>query len=304
MLSILLGCATTRAQFNSFAEGFTPSQGSEGLSSSIPDLRISGIGSLNQVTDSADNAASANVLAEFNLINFKIGGNTIEKALRFNMNFNVNAELGQQPRDSVFLSQVFFPDRSRIGFGAGIGTDMWRFITTGWTDAYSQDKVHIIEQDKKFSYLRVEPALEYSYARWNLRSTDIVQAPDTLTLPDTVSVLERIQTSQWNFGFRIWYTMHSGDNTFGFMLYPHVRSQTISDATMPVFSEVFREKVNGDKVPQSLTFWGLTAALQLNKVQFSFTYSELGQQAWINDNNVSGGVFLLKVSVVSDLLQF
>ena len=83
MITIVLECASARAQFNSFAEGYEPQGGSKGLSASIPDLRISGIGSLNQVTDSADNAASANVLAEFNLIDLKFGGGTVEKAIRF-----------------------------------------------------------------------------------------------------------------------------------------------------------------------------------------------------------------------------
>lgn len=293
------------AQLNTFAEKFSfDATKSLGLSEQIPNLRISGIGSLSQITDSADNGASANILAEFNLLDFKVNQVPMKNMLRLYLNFNVNAELNTTDRDSLRLSDIYFPDRSSVGFGAGVSTDLWRYIAAWNSGTYSVDKVHRLDNNDKHDYFRMEPVIEYSYSRWNLRSQYILNLGDSLLPPDTVLSIDRIQTSQWNVGVRCWYTMSSGDNVFGFLLYPHVRWQTVTDATLPVYIDLFRSKSATDVTPQSLSFMGMTIGLQINKVQFTFTYNELAQQVLINDRDVSGGVFLIKVTVVSDFLQF
>lgn len=310
MLLVALLCGTVvTAQVNSFAEKFQYDANKQSVAASIPSLRISGIGSLTQVSDSADNGASANIMAEFNFLDVKTKRSSpapydLNKLLKFYMNFNINATLETTQRDSIRLSDIFFQDKSKVGFAMGLSTDLMRLGTAKKDWKYSMDKVHSLDANDKFDYFRLEPVIEYSYARWNLRSTTILPSTDSLTMPDTIPISDRIQTSQLNVGLRLWYTLHSGNNTFGFLIYPHLRAQTVTDATMPVFENLFAQQATTEVVPQSLTFFGLTAGLQINKVQFTFTYNELLQQVLINDRDVSGGVFQLKVSVISDFLDF
>lgn len=333
-LVILLGLLCTpllnhaQSSSNTFTE--TQKDTAKTPASEIPFFRLSGIASLSDLAGLGEPGATGKVLGEFNLFD------TPKKPglVNFSLEYNIGADLTIQDRDSVPLANMFIQDKSRQAFQAGLSFDLLRIGRVADRDgagkkirptgatwqsrnaarramrsarplrAGTMDRVQIATRGGKQgqTYFRITPSLDYAYSGWRLKSAVI--GADTVN-PDTSFVIDRIQTSQWFFGFKMWYTVIRDDNTFGIQLYPFVRTQIVSDATYPEFSEIFRgAAANGTEVPQHLDFWGVTLGLQLNKFRVSFTYHDLLNAKSITDRNVTGGVFLISVSTIANFIDF
>jgi hypothetical protein len=253
----------------------------------IPYFAISGLGSISSTSDQIKNVdPAANIGCNISLQKYR--------AWTFYLNYNIGTNIDTTSKDSLSLPGIFFPDKSKSGFTAGLSFDIFRIFNL----CYKKDSGiptlrnvrKIDDSDSKFYYYTLEPYFEYSYTRRTLKQ-------------DSSIIIPRIETSTEILGLKLTGNIVLDKNSFAIALNPYLKFVNITDATFNTYNGLFLTKNNNVQLPHSVRFLGLNINLQINKTILGFTYEDLLNKK-IFDNNVWGGVFTLKAVIAADFFNF
>ena len=257
----------------------------------IPDVRFTGVGNLLTNSDGGFNQ-SGSISGEFNL-----GTN---KQWMVMMGFNLGNKLDSTYRDSTGLKDIFYPDRSRIGFHGLISWDVLRSKNvfklkkdgkTLWNLPNTMNLNNVnVNETNKIAYWQVLPTFELSYQNRNFVDID--------SLPTN-----KIENLTALAGCRLWYKIHVDKNIFGFTGYFYWKQQTISEGTLSTYRALYDKENNGQSLTPQATFLGASLGLLINDALITFTYENL-QTKEILAPGVSGGVFLVKFSLGAKFMEF
>lgn len=264
-----------------------PTGENKNLIGEIPDVRLNGLGNIASRTAGDGIDPSANVNIEYNLGKYK---NSL-----LSLGFNLGNQLDSSYIDSVGLADIFYPDRSRIGFTGVYALDLFRI---NFSDKFSfRDNTSNMtnvategDSNEKFHYWSLSPTIEYSYQRRNFVEMDSIE-------------VNRVQTSTWVFGLRLWHKKHIKDNVFGFTVYPYYKKILVTDGTLDTYRLIFNEDNGGKELTQHATILGVSLGALVNDILISFNYEELLTEQ-ISNKDVGGGVFIIKASIAAEFFGF
>lgn len=241
--------------------------------------QIAGLGNFVASQSGDQISPSANIFATllpFNSPFFK---------LNFLYNIGVNADSSNI--DSVKLGTIFFPDRSRTGFGFRVSYDFFPLLRSS---IRKEDMKFDVEPDRD-GYIKrdnLEPFIEYSYNKINFRKTHA----DSSNLQTSTIMLGLAYTRSWE----------KADNTIGFIITPYFRSVKVTDGTYSLYKKMFAPTIKTDNNPQTVSFIGINTSLQINRFLFSFIYESLQTKA-LSNTPLDGGVFTVKATVTGEFIR-
>jgi hypothetical protein len=246
-------------------------------------VRIGGLGNISNSVNTTNFDPSANINVEFALP----GKGHFEKNIWLYLNYNIGSAQDSATVDSIKLGSFFFPDKSKNGFAAGLSIDLARIIKN-WR-VFSIEQPMEIEAGRKYMFYMLEPYVEYSYQRRNIKDVNVAAS--------------RIESSTWLFGIRSSLRYIINDNNFALIFNLYRKSIIFTDATFPYYNNVFQKTNNDQPLPQKNSLWGLNIGMQLNKAVFGFTYESLITKG-IFTNDISGGVFILRATISAEFFDF
>jgi hypothetical protein len=244
----------------------------------ISTFSISGLGSTQLTTD-----PSANLNAQINICPLK------NKQMNLLLNYNLGSSQDTTNLKSLSLSRIFYPDNSSMGFTCGIGLDILPYITGA--GSLRAIKFGVGNEGKDYNYYSITPAIDYLYRKINISDLNID------------SLVPRIETSSFYFGIECAGHWQIGNNLFNISVTPYTRIQRVTQGTDSTYQYIFKQNNGGKYVSRSITSFGINASAQLGKIQLSFVYDYISPTV-IKDPNITGGTFLVKVSVIGDFLNF
>lgn len=267
-----------------------------------PVFQFSGVAGLNVFTESSLKNATGAIQGEFNIVDhvrtldsqkYKLGG-----MIKIMTAYNFNAEVGKTDRDSIILSDVLFAERSKNAFEIMFRSDLMRWFGRNTF----LDRPHpTFASDEAISYHSLIPTFSFGYARWNF-SEDIIGEDSLGQKP--LLYADRLHATSWEFGLEAWHSIKQKNNHVGVMLSGHFGGRHISQGSLPVFNELFKNAVMEERALRDVfNYWGATVAIQVNKTRLSFTYQDLWNDDGIVDLRASGGIFLMKITTVADFVK-
>jgi len=227
-------------------------------SSSIPYFAISGLGSISSTSDQIKSVdPAANIACNISLQK--------NRAWVLYLNYNIGTNIDTTSKDSLSLPAIFFPDKSKSGFTAGLSFDVFRLLGKYKYDsgiATLRNVRKIDNSDSKFYYYTLEPYYEYSYTRRTLKA-------------DSAVIVPRIETSTHVIGIRLTGNIVLDKNSFSIVLNPYLKFITVTNGTFNTYNGLFLTKNNNVQLPHSVSFFGANVNLQINKTILGFTYENL-----------------------------
>ena len=205
--------------------------------------------------------------------------------LKLNFLFNIGVNTDSSNIDSVKLGTIFFPDKSRVGFGLRVSYDLFPLIKNRFK---SEDISFDTDNDGYIIRDNLEPYVEYNYSKINFRNTNADSS--------------NLQTSTLLVGLAYTHSWEKGDNTIGFIITPYFRSVKVTDGTYTLYKKMFDPVVKDQNSPQSVKFLGINTSLQVNRFLFSFIYESLKTKA-LSNTPLDGGVFTVKATVSGDFIK-
>lgn len=205
--------------------------------------------------------------------------------LKFNFLFNLGVNGDSSNIDSLKLGSLFFPDKTKTGFGFRISYDFFSLIK----NKFKNDKVYIHLDEAGYQMNdHLEPYIEYNYSKFNFRNSNADSS--------------NLQTGTLLIGLSYTHTWEKDDNIIGFIITPYYRTVKVTDGTYGLYKKIFDPTVTADKNRQQVNFLGINTSLQINRFLFSFIYESLKTKS-LKDTPLSGGVFTIKATVTGDLIK-
>ena len=263
--------------------GAAPSTGAgTSLHTNIPIVKFSGLGSISNTIEKTEVDPSANIGVQ-SAFGFHRRGSLY-------ITYNLGSQIDSTTIDSLKLSSLFFPDKSKNGFTLGLSYNILKESFMNFLRLHTIEDIGLIESDpKKYYYFSLEPFIEYSYLKKNIK--------------DKALLTPRIETSTWLLGLRFGGFATIGSNSFGGQINTYYKAVNLTDATYETYNTIFKSQNNNKDLPHGNSLLGVNFNVQINKIILGFTYEELLTKR-VTNTDIYGGVFILKATVGADFFEF
>lgn len=251
------------------------------VAKSFPYVTIAGLGNISKAGDKLNPDPTANIRLDVSL--------SKRHQWSFYTAYNIGGGIDSSNRDSTALSSIFFPDRSKGGFGCGFNIDLFRLkaIAKGhkiWT----AENVNKWSDSKDYNYYSLSLYAEYLWSDKVLKDKTIDSS--------------HIRTGTWILGLRGGPVISIDGNSIAVAGNMYMKGVFLTDGTYDNFNRYYGDSVANISMPHHGLFLGLGLGVQINKVLFSFAYEYLLGKS-IPDRTVWGGIGILKATVDADVLK-